>query len=363
MGRAERVGVMLGVLLPLMPAGVAGAQVVFAGGIGPWAGQAFTAQVSYSDEVQARQMMDWIRRRGRVPTQAELNQDASLQQMWSSYQRWQNQERARQAAAAAEARRQAQLLAAQNDARGKRALQDALDNLAARKYQDAIKGFSAILANPAFANQHAEAKTKLGEIDQAGAGEVSAAKQLVTSGKYQEAMDRLGNLVLRFRGVPAGDAAAKELLALQADPDVKAKMRKADAALVLANADKAWADQQYLSAFSFYDAVAAAYPDLDEGKTAAAKVAEIKANAEVWPLIEKARAEAECKSLLATAKTCFTNNLNDRGTAALLELVQKHPDTAEADEARTILIQLGVPAPARAPTSRPTAPAAGKPAA
>ena len=297
-----------------------------------------------SDEDLARQMRDWVRLHGRTPTWDDLRRDDRLRAMWRVFRRTGGDE----------------LLRQERD-QARKDYQAGLKAFDAKNYPESIRLFGAAARNDFAGSLQADAKGKLKDIDKVAAGEIAAARKLAADGKFDDAFKAYDSIISRFKGVPSGEAAAKELAALRQSPEYQAKLRKDRAALILKNADAAYAAKQYLNAYTFYDALVTGYADLDEGKAAAAKLQEIKADTDIMGQIEKDRSASDQKSLLGLAKSLISMGAGEKAIPRLLELVQVYPESDAATEGRALLAHLGVtvaapatmPAPAPAPKPEP----------
>jgi TolA-binding protein len=295
------------------------------------------------EEYFARQMQSWMRFHGREPTEEDLSKSSYLRKLWSAYRRVTGrQTRDRRE----EERRRGEWVRREVERRASREHQKALDLLARKRYWEAVEAFQDILNNDDYSMYHEDARAKLQDMDQIGQDEVRQAQQLAAAQKYEEAFNRYLSVVQRFRGLPCARTAATEYTALKNSPALQAKLKKERAVNLLKRADSALASKDYGDAASLYEMLVQSYADIDEGRTAKAKLDEMKANEAIWAAVVKQRAEAEAESLLALANAYITAGMSDKGASRLQELIQKYPDTEHAKKAKELLATLQAPKPA-----------------
>jgi len=276
------------------------------------------------DEVDlAREMFEWVKKNARDPRRNELNADAHLKACWNAYQKVVAYDNAQKVHRAEEAL---------DDT--KREYRRALNDLEKKNYRDAIISFRALLRNEKAKPVHKKIEAHLAAIEKAGQAEIAKAKTLAAEKKYREAMNALDHIVGAFEGTRASKDAREAWFELKWDPEVNAAMqaRRADELLVLAA--KAFADREYIEAITYYEEVVKQFEDSDQGKQAAKRLREIRADSTVMVEVAEMRRARDIKRLVDEADLCQKSGYIDKAIDRLQRLVNTYPESPEAADAK-----------------------------
>jgi hypothetical protein len=161
--------------------------------------------------------------------------------------------------------------------------------------------------------------------------------------QYLEATALLTRLSARFAGTDPGTLAQKKLEELNADPAFAEKLRqarrKADADQFASSAQAAEAAQDLLKAYQAYKHLADNFSDTAAGAEAKTKVVSWEADAEFMARLANLQAQSEAQEWLILGNNYLVNHLYPQAIEQYTKVVEKHPDTPAAAEARTKLDQ------------------------
>jgi thiol-disulfide isomerase/thioredoxin len=175
----------------------------------------------------------------------------------------------------------------------------------------------------------------------------SATKQ-IDNEKFTDAAVTLKRVSLALAGTPSGKKAFDLLADLQRNPDAKGALDAADTELkaedALAVADALAAAKSSEKAYTAYKAVADQYPGTAAAKTATDAVAKYDAD----PAFAKAKAaklaaeqSREAHSKLNLGENYAADGRTDLARERFNEVIEKYPNTPEAEQAKADLDKLG----------------------
>jgi hypothetical protein len=184
-------------------------------------------------------------------------------------------------------------------------------------------------------------------------------EQQLEGNQYVEAFDLLTRISARFAGTEPGTLAQKKLEELNADPAFAEKLRQArraaEAGQLLTSAQAAEGAQDTLKAYQAYKHLADTFGDLPQGAEAKAKVTAWEADAEFMARLHSLEAQREAQEWLVLGNNYLLNHVYAQAIEQYTKVIEKHPDTPAAAEARTKLEQ------ARSAQAAEKKPAAGQP--
>lgn len=199
-------------------------------------------------------------------------------------------------------------------------------------------------------------KQGLTKVTQPVAAKFQEARQIVTGyaqGLYDqalqqlaqeqnlEAFDLLSRISTQFAGTEPGTQAQKKLEELAADPQFAEKIRQArraaEAGQLLASAQAAEEAQDVVKAYRSYKQLADTFGDLPQGTQAKAKVTAWEADAEFMARLHTLEAQSEAQDWLTLGNNYLLNHLYAQAIEQYTRVIEKHPDTPAATEARAKL--------------------------
>lgn len=270
----------------------------------------------------ARQMWEWIRKHARQPNAGDLR-NATLRQQWAAYRKVNDYEGIKKEERIEE-----------GVADAKAQCRKANDCFKRGDYRDAIRLFRRLLRNEYAKPVHKEIDAKLDEIGQVGMAELEKVKPLVEAKEYREAMDAYAKVATTFKGLPASEQALDRWASLELDPSVKKTIHLRRARELMDLGDDALQAKRYLEAKQYYRHLAVEYAHLALGKEAGEKLAAMRDNKQIKPTVQDLKREREIDRLLAAADMAEKSGLIDKAIEHLRTLAETYPDTVEARAAR-----------------------------
>jgi len=219
------------------------------------------------------------------------------------------------------------------DPKKMREAQDALDRanalLAKQRYGAAARLYKTVVGMNLRLPASETAKKELAKIEETAAKELAAARADIADKAYANAIGRLSDLEKLFAPLPAAKEAREELAKLRQVPEAKEAFEKSEKkeAAGHAAAEAKPADGS---------ADAAGDSFTEEELDALDKMAGGAAAEEAKPADTDA-ASAECRRLLSLARSWIANKQPDKARELLDRIIEKHPDTPYADQAKALL--------------------------
>jgi len=167
------------------------------------------------------------------------------------------------------------------------------------------------------------------------------AEQQLAAEQNLEAFDLLSSISTQFAGTEAGTQAQKKLDDLGRDPQFAEKIRQArrsaEASQLLTSAQSAEEAQDVVKAYRSYKHLADTFADLPQGAQAKEKVTAWEADAEFMARLHTLEAQSEAQDWLTLGNNYLLNHLYAQAIEQYTKVIEKHPDTPAATEARAKL--------------------------
>lgn len=185
-----------------------------------------------------------------------------------------------------------------------------------------------------------KAKQILDDVERLAAGRLNRAKELEQRGLTQEALDTLADAVRTFAGTQAAGDAATLMTGLAARPETQEKLRLRAARELLASAKDEFKGGRFYDSLQKADQLAAVYPDLPEGKEAAALAAEIKGNPERLAAVCDQMNQRTAAMYMTLAEAWAKKGQTAEAVACLEKVAKLCPNTRHADLALAQITKL-----------------------
>jgi outer membrane protein assembly factor BamD (BamD/ComL family) len=167
---------------------------------------------------------------------------------------------------------------------------------------------------------------------------LSDVEPMVQKAQYAEAITKLKELSVALEGLPVGVKAKKRLNELQAKPEVKAQLSKAErtkaAADALAAAQKLKAEKKDDQAYLRFKTIAKDFADTPSGAVAAAMVTEYEKNPAFVKSVTDNANSAKAKSTLKLAQSYRDAGRSDLARKKYQAVIDEFPNTTFAEQAR-----------------------------
>ena len=225
-------------------------------------------------------------------------------------------------------------------------LDDVEAKLAANDAKDAMKAFAKVpptaKLDEKFAAREESVQKKLNDAADATLAEVDP---LISAGNYSEAISKLRAISSAFATSPVGQKAKKELADLQAKPEVKAAMAKADAdsksAEALAAATKLQEEKKDAQAYLAFKTVVTDYPGTAAADTASQQLqAYDKSNPALSSAAGEAAVAGKAKAALSIAASYERLGNFDQAKEKYKSIIETYPNTSFAKTAQEHLTTL-----------------------
>jgi hypothetical protein len=210
----------------------------------------------------------------------------------------------------------------------------------AGRLREAIRDLSRMVGTGARCESVRRARAALDSIEAEGAKAVVAAEALLKAGKRAEAAAALEKLAEDREGTAAAERAKELLKTVEADPGRRSAARAEE---IAEEAKRLWEAVEAARARKRLDdetdvlrKLAALGPGEDADR-AKARLEEIDSTPELRAGRAAQRREREASMLLKKARAWIRNKQTARARKFLRELVQRFPDTLQAEEAKEIL--------------------------
>jgi tetratricopeptide (TPR) repeat protein len=171
------------------------------------------------------------------------------------------------------------------------------------------------------------AKKELAKIEELAAKELAAARTDVADKAYASAIEKLSDLEKLFAPLPAAKEARDELAKLRQVPEAKEAFEKSERKDAPATVEAKAPDEATDLASELFT---------EEELDALDKMAG-GAAAEETKATDGDAAAAECRRLLSLARSWIANKQPDKARELLDRIIEKHPDTLFADQAKALL--------------------------
>lgn len=212
--------------------------------------------------------------------------------------------------------------------------QEALDRanalLAKKQYGAAAKAFKEVVDLNLKTPGTETAKKELAKIEDMAKKLLESARADVTDKAYPEAIRKLSELDEAFSPLAEAKEAREELAKLRKLPEVKEAIEKAEREkkepVAARPAPRPTDDPTDVANDYFTDEELEALDKLGAGEEA--------------PTPKDVGPAAECRRLLALARSWIANKENTKAMEILDKIIQKYPDTAFADQAKALLEQM-----------------------
>jgi len=179
------------------------------------------------------------------------------------------------------------------------------------------------------------AKGKLAEIEQLATQRLADARADLEAKSYAKAIDRLSELAADFGALEAGQAARKELARLRTVPEAKEALAAAADRRASKGTDDSGAT---VSVVALDEADWKLDGFTDEELDALDAMAPGAEPAEAKPAAAKSDAVArKCRRLIGLARNWIANKQPDKARRYLQQVIDQHPDTLYADQAKALL--------------------------
>jgi hypothetical protein len=208
----------------------------------------------------------------------------------------------------------------------------------AERYREAALGYGSVsLASvPGSEDYAAKSRDRLIELEAKAKEHLNRARDAESvRSDYSLAARELNILIREFPDTVAGKQAIQEMAGLRSRPAAAAFLDLEQARSLLQQGKVAAALQQLHSITEnprYRDTIAAI-----EARRQAQEVSDNPVLRKLIDAEATIKSERTAQSLLAQARNLLKNNMNDKATAALKEIVALHPDTPSATEARRML--------------------------
>jgi thioredoxin-related protein len=179
----------------------------------------------------------------------------------------------------------------------------------------------------------AKAKEVLAQIEQQAAGRMARAKDLESRGQSPEAMDLLADLLKTYPGTEAAASAASQMAGLAEKPETLQRQQVRRARETLAAAKDDFAENRFYDALQKAELVAAAFPDLAEGKQGAALVADIKGNPERMAAACEQMNDRTAQMYLVLAESWQKKGQSAEAVACLEKVAKLSPNSKSGETA------------------------------
>lgn len=182
-------------------------------------------------------------------------------------------------------------------------------------------------------------------IDMIGRDRVEEVEGLVDDKKFDRAVDNLRWVVRNFYGTDISREARKRLNNLKKQYEeiaalLKTKQSTVDAARLLNEAREEILAQRFGPAYEKLEKIGSDYKDSEVAPAAADILKRMGQNAVVMKDVRDFKARKECDTLLASARNAIAAGRKDDAEKALRQVIDKHPETSYAEQAKQMLIGL-----------------------
>jgi FimV-like protein len=193
-------------------------------------------------------------------------------------------------------------------------------------------------------NPYAErARTTLSRLTDLARGVLERTGKLEKKGLYYEANKAYESVVKTYAGLPEADVAKKRLAVFAKSAEIRATIAKQAAA---AEADAMLAEAATYDAkqpdrtLAMWDEVAKRWPDTAAGRRAGLLARSRRADPEAMARVRESAAAKVCPGRLGLARSYIASGLTDKARALLESILEEHPGTSFAEEAKKLLESL-----------------------
>jgi len=208
---------------------------------------------------------------------------------------------------------------------------EASKSVSAGEYPRAITLLKGLVRTAGDKPVGVKAKQVLDQIEQQAAGRMARAKDLEARGQSPEAMDLLADLLKTYPGTEA--AAASQLAGLADKPETQQRQQVRRARETLASAKDDFAANRFYDALQKAELLAAAFPELAEGKLGAALVADIKGNPERMAAACEQMNDRTAQMYLVLAESWQKKGQSAEAVACLEKVTKLSPNSKAGDTA------------------------------
>jgi len=182
-------------------------------------------------------------------------------------------------------------------------------------------------------------------LDAIGYDQLALVAPLLEQKKYREAAAILRRLYREFRGMDVANDAKARLKRLEEENEEFKQATgslgaDATAGRLLRDAIEAIQKRRFGEGYKALEKILTEHKDSAAAEHASGMVQRIKANPTVWAIVRDELAGPECQQALALAKTHIEGRRYEEARRLLRSILDKHPETSYADEAKRLLINL-----------------------
>lgn len=182
-------------------------------------------------------------------------------------------------------------------------------------------------------------------LDQLGYDELAHFEPLREQGRYDEAVALLRRVIRRYRGLHCY-LDAKALYKKLEEKDEKFKLAAAkyadedEAARLYLDARDDLRARRFVESYQKLKRITTEYPRTEAAEYAEAMLERMRQNRRFWQLIMDEEAAGTCRELLARARGLKARGRYAEARALLRRILDEHPDTKWAEEAKQELIDM-----------------------
>jgi thiol-disulfide isomerase/thioredoxin len=193
------------------------------------------------------------------------------------------------------------------------------------------------------------ATTRLTEF---GKTELASVDPMIAAQQYAQAIHKLRELSVAFRGLPVAKEAQTKLSKLSADPKVKKEMAREDnekaAEDALASATQLKADKKDDQAYQSFKGIVQAYPGTPAATEAVAIVKTYEADSTFMANFTNKVSKKQAESMLAMADNYRAAGSNEKAKLKYQAVIDQFPNTPWAQTARKAIAAIAASAAAAA---------------
>ena len=182
-------------------------------------------------------------------------------------------------------------------------------------------------------------------MDLLGYDHLSAFPVAYEQERFNDAVQLLRHVMIRYEGLDCGYDAKEQLTQLkEKDEEIKvAASRFLDedaAARILLDARDLLKGHRYLQSFELLRQLTTEYPETEAAEYAEAMLSRMRANPRMANILRDRKAETECRSALARARSLIRLRRFDEAERILRRILDEHAGTSWAEQAKQDLINM-----------------------
>lgn len=208
-----------------------------------------------------------------------------------------------------------------------RALQRAKDAYERKDFGGALEALKAATEGGAPGEQLDEAKRLLDEIQAKAAEKYQQGVNFEGEGKLGSAVRAYQECARTFKGTEEGQKAAKRLVEIRKDPDVRKRLNAYLAGSLLVKAQDAVSAKHYGAAVEALDGLLARYAETEQAAEAKKLREQLNADPDVARQVREQSVRAEAERMLAIADSFRRNGLPGKALAEYGKIIEKFPGT------------------------------------